>query len=244
MSGHSHAKTVKRVKDANDQKRGKIFSKISRMISVAAKEGVDPNVNTKLRQAFDEAKKVNMPKENVERAIKRGTGEDASEQLEEVLYEALGPEGVSLIIEGITDNKNRALTETRVLLQKYGFKMANEGSVRWAFEPRGILILGWKKDRGPKEKEAAELAAIEAGAEDLEWFEEEGEGCLEILTKPSELEQIKKILEEKGFLIERSALGWKAKDKIAPSVKVKDIMEKLAEEIADSETIQEFYSNL
>ena len=241
MSGHSHAKTVKRVKDANDQKRGKMFSKVSRIISVAAKEGADPAFNNKLRQALDEAKKVNMPKENVERAIKRGTGEDTSEQLEEVLYEALGPEGVSLIIEGITDNKNRALVEVRALLQKHNFKLANEGSVRWAFEPKGIIIANCKPlVANLKNKEEVELLAIEAGAEDLDWDEE----YLEILTKPDEIEQTKKTLEEGGFSIEKTVLGWKAKDKITPSEKTQIIVDKLADEFDESETIQEFYSNL
>lgn len=240
MSGHSHAKTVKRVKDANDQKRGKIFSKISRIISVAAKNGSDPSFNNKLRQALDEAKKVNMPKENVERAIKRGAGEDASEQLEEVLYEALGHDGVSLIIEGITDNKNRALVEVRTLLQKHGLKLANEGSVKWAFEPKGIIIANCGALITKQSKDEIELSAIEAGAEDLTWDEE----YLEISTKPTDIEQTKKILEAKGFVIEKTVLGWKAKDKITVSEKTQGIIDKLADEFDESETIQEFYSNL
>jgi len=117
MSGHSHFATIKRKKEIEDQKRGKAFSKLGRMISIMAKEGSDPEMNPRLRQAIEEAKKFNMPKNNIERAIQKGAGELEGEMLEEVSYEALGPNGISLIINGITDNKNRTLLEVKQALQ-------------------------------------------------------------------------------------------------------------------------------
>lgn len=136
MSGHSHAKTIKRIKEASDKKRGQAFSKVARLISVAVKEGgVNPSTNPKLRIAVETARSVNMPKENIDRAIKKGSGEDISvEKLEEVTFEAYGPGGVAIIIEGITDNKNRALGEVKQILNQHGAKMVNEGGLRWMFE--------------------------------------------------------------------------------------------------------------
>lgn len=136
MSGHSHAKTIKRIKEASDKKRGQIFSKMARLISVAVKEnGPNPDTNPKLRIAIETARSANIPKENIDRAIKRGTGEDVSaEKLEEVIFEAFGPGGVAIIIEGITDNKNRTLGEIKQILNQHGAKMIGAGGVRWMFE--------------------------------------------------------------------------------------------------------------
>ena len=135
MSGHSHFKTIKRVKEANDKKRAQIFSKMARLISVAVKEfGPNPETNPKLRAALETAKQMNVPKENIEKAIKRGTGEIGGEKLEEFLFEAYGPGSVAIIIEGITDNKNRALGEIKHVLSENGSKLVGEGGVRWMFE--------------------------------------------------------------------------------------------------------------
>ena len=137
MSGHSHSKTIKHRKDAVDAKRGKIFSKISRLISVAAKEkGGDTETNPKLKLAIEKAREANMPKENIERAIKRGTGQLKGVKMEEFMYEAYGPAGVALIIEGITDNKNRTLAEIKHILSRFGGKLANTGSVKYLFDKK------------------------------------------------------------------------------------------------------------
>jgi len=137
MSGHSHSKTIKHKKDAIDAKRGKIFSKISHLISVAAKEkGGDPETNPKLKLAIERAREANIPKENIERAIKRGTGELAGAKMEEFTYEAYGPAGAALIIEGITDNKNRTLAEIKNILSRFGGKLADSGSVRYLFDKK------------------------------------------------------------------------------------------------------------
>lgn len=247
MSGHSHAKTVKRVKDANDAKRGKVFSKIARMISVAAREGGDPSANSKLRAALDEAKKANLPKDNVERAIKRGTGEEQGEQLEEVLYEVIGPNGVMLILEGITDNKNRTLAEIRQVLQKHNTKLADEGSLRWQFEQKGF-ITAKPADQQKQSKEKLELKAIEAGAEETRWFKEEAEEgrekMLAVQTSLENLEAVKAGLEQEGVKLESSTLGWQAKQEIEVSPEQREKLNKLFDELDDNEAVQEIYSNL
>ncbi len=241
MSGHSHAKTVKRTKDANDAKRGKIFSKMARLISLAAKDGADPETNAKLKSAVETAKKFNLPKENIDRAIKKGTGEEAGEQLEEVLYEALGPAGVSIILEGITDNKNRTLAEVRQILQKHNAKLADEGSVKWTFEQKGVVFI---EINSTTNKDDLELKAIEAGAQDIKKQKSEDGEFLEIYTKVEELEQIKEKLKEQGIEIESSSLGWIASQEIECSDKDKKKLEELFDDLDESDSIQEIYSNL
>jgi len=137
MSGHSHSKTIKHRKDAVDAKRGKIFSKMSRLISVAAKDkGGDPETNPKLKLAIEKARGTNMPKDNIEKAIKRGTGQLEGVKMEEFVYEAYGPAGTALIIEGITDNKNRTLAEIKHILSRFSGKLANSGSVKYLFDKK------------------------------------------------------------------------------------------------------------
>lgn len=136
MSGHSHAKTIKHQKELTDKKRSQVFSKVARLISVAVREGgTNPETNPKLRMAIETGRSVNMPKENIDRAIKRGAGGNFStENLEEVIFEAYGPGGIAIIIEGITDNKNRTLGEIKQILNQHEAKLVGEGGVRWMFE--------------------------------------------------------------------------------------------------------------
>ncbi|MBZ1345123.1 MAG: YebC/PmpR family DNA-binding transcriptional regulator [Candidatus Nealsonbacteria bacterium] len=135
MSGHSHFKSIKRDKSISDKKRGQMFSKIARLISVAAKEGgTNPETNSKLRVVIEEAKKLNLPKENIERAIKQAAGGGEESNLEKVLFEAYGPGGIAIIIEGITDNKNRTLAEIKQILNQNNGKLVGEGAVKWMFE--------------------------------------------------------------------------------------------------------------
>jgi len=138
MSGHSHWHNIKFKKELTDKKRGKTLSKVSRLITVAVKEkGADPEMNPKLKLAIERAKEVNVPKDNIEKAIQRGLGKTEGSQMEEILYEAYGPAGVALIIEGITDNKNRTIAEVRHILTKFGGKLAESGSVRYMFDKKG-----------------------------------------------------------------------------------------------------------
>jgi YebC/PmpR family DNA-binding regulatory protein len=138
MSGHSHAKKVKHQKDATAAQRSKVFSKLASEITIAARSGgKDPTSNPRLRTAIEKAREVNMPSDNVDRAIRRGTGEDTGQQLEELLFEALGPNNIAILITAITDNKNRTLGEIRRIMQDHQGKLVGEGSVRWMFERQG-----------------------------------------------------------------------------------------------------------
>ncbi len=241
MSGHSHAKTVKATKDANAAVKGKIFSKMARLISLAAKEGGNPEFNAKLKGAIDTAKKFNMPKDNIERAVKKGTGELEGEALEAISVEILGPGGISIIVDGITDNKNRSMGEIKQIAQKRGCKLANEGSLKWQFEQSGIINTVIVAET---RKEELEMLAIEAGASDLIWQTEEDQFYLEIITKPEELNIVKKILEEKGVEIESANLGWVAKEEITASESDKKIAENLFNDLDESDSVQNIYSNL
>ena len=244
MSGHSHFKTILRRKTAEDEKRGKVFSKMARVISVAARDGADPETNAKLKQAIDQAKAANVPKENIERAIRRGSGQEPGVQLEEVSYEIIGPGGVSIILEGITDNKNRTLSEIRQILQKQGAKLANEGSLKWAFGQKGVLALPMSQDEQVSSQEELELKAIEAGAEDIHIREYDNEKFMEIITKPEDLEKTKQALEKQGLTIEASSLDWLANEYLEVVQKTKEKCLALFDELNDHEAIQDIYSNL
>jgi len=239
MSGHSHWATVKRGKEIEDKKRGKIFSKLSRMLSIAAKEGgKNPETNPKLRMAIEQAKSFNMPKDNIERAIQKGTGELVEEKLEEVVFEAYGPGKTAIIIEGITDNKNRTLSEIKQILNQKGGKLASEGSVKWLFERKGTLIVN--NEQRTMNNEELELKAIEAGAEDTYWHN----NLLDVYTKPEDLEKVKKNLEKKQIKIESATLDWVAKEMIEVEEKNKETCQKLFEALDENDAVQDIYSNL
>lgn len=257
MSGHSHSKKIKREKAITDQKRGQMFSKIARMISVAIKEGgPNPETNQKLNVAMETAKRWNLPKENIERAIKKGSGEEsAGEKLETVSFEAFGPGGAALIIEGITDNKNRTLGEIKQILSQNNGKLVGEGAVRWLFEKRGVITVIFaypseakggdermfidSQSSSIKDKEELELAVIEAGAEDVRWDDD-----LEVYTTPGNLEKVKKILEEKEIKIDSFSLDWVAKETVDLDKKQKEACQKLFDALDENEAVQGIYSNI
>lgn len=238
MSGHSHAKTVMATKMANAAKKGKIFSKMGRLITIAAKDGGDPTKNSKLKAAMDQAKSFDMPKENIERAIKKGTGELAGEALEEVIFEGFGPGGIALIMEGITDNTNRTLSEVKVTLNQNGGKLAGEGAVKWMFERKGDITIN--NEQKNINKDEFEMQAIEAGADDIQWAETE----IYVYTKPEDLETVKKALEEKGYKVEASSLSFVAKEEVAVGEKEKEQAEKLFEALDENDAVNNVYSNL
>ena len=237
MSGHSHAKKVKHQKEATAAQRSKIFSKLGGELYIAAKErGGDPGTNPQLRHILDRARTVNMPTANIERAIKRGTGEEKGDVLQEVLFEGYGPGGIAVLVEGITDNKNRALGEVKQAFDKNQGKLAGEGAVRWMFQRKGAVNV----PPGNKPKEDIELLSIEAGAEDLYWRED---GTLEVYTSPTGAEQLKKTLEEQGVAAEPASLEWVPKERVVLSQGDKKAAEKLFEALDESDAVQEIYAN-
>ena len=236
MSGHSHWHGIRHKKELEDKKRAQIFSKLARVISVAARDGTDPETNPRLRMAIERAKEFRMPNENIERAIQRGAGKIEGENLEEFTFEAIGPGKIAIIIEGITNNKNRALNEIKNILAKHNGKLAQEGSQRWMFQKLGIVTV----DPQNKKKEDVELEAIEAGAEDLKWQNT----LLEIYTKPDQLEKVKNQLKESGLKIESAILGWVPKEEIEVPEEIKRQAEKLFEALDENDDVQEIYSNI
>lgn len=240
MSGHSHFSSIKHKKEITDKKRGQIFSKLSKEISVAAKEGGgNLETNTKLRLVIEKTKEWNLPKENIERAIKRGTGELAGGKLEEVSFEAYGPGGIAIIIEGIADNKNRALSEIKQVLSQNNGKLADTGSVRWLFERKGVIeVRSMKSEEGNRED--LELKAIEAGAEDIHW----NDNKVDIYTKVEDLEKVKANLKKQGIQIESASLDWMAKENIQINEKDEKDSKKLFETLDELDSVQEIYSNL
>lgn len=237
MSGHSHARTVKHDKDLAASKRSKVFSKLAAEITVAVKQGGgNPDTNPRLRTAMDRAKDSNMPSDNVERAIKKGTGEDQAENLEEMLLEAYGPGGVALLISGITDNKNRILGEIKQILSKNQGKMVEGGAVRWLFEQKGVMAI---KSSLPKDE--LEMKAIDEGAEDLYWRED---GMLDVYTKPTELEKVKNSLQAAGLTVQEASIDWVPKEEISVDQKSVDNNQKLFDELNENDAVQGIYSNL
>ena len=241
MSGHSHARTIRHQKNITDQKRGQIFSKMARVIWVAVKEG-GPNTetNSKLRLAIETAHSFRMPNENIERAIKRATGEIPEKKLEEVLYEAYGPGGIAIIIEGITDNKNRSLNEIKQILNQHNGKLVQEGAIKWMFERKGCITINIKNQNPKTKNDELELLVIEAGAEDLYWYGED----LDVYTNIKDLEKVKKNLEEKGVKIDSTSFDLKPKEMIDLKEKEKESCLKLFEALDESESVQEIYSNI
>lgn len=209
MSGHSKWSKIKHKKGAADQKRGANFTKLGNAITVAARKGGDPGMNFSLRMAIDKARSGNLPKDNIERAIKRGTGELDGVQLEENTYEGFGPGKIGIIIETLTDNKNRTVAEIKHVLDKSGGSLGGPGTVMWMFNKYGVLTIN--KESLEIDKDELELKSIDAGAKDIEENEQE----IVILTKPEELQKVKENLEEnKNVKIESAEIQFIAKEKL------------------------------
>ena len=192
MSGHSKWSTIKHKKAATDAKRGKLFTKLSKEIIVAAKQGGgDPEMNFRLRMAIQIAKDANMPADNIDRAVKKGAGSGSEgDTMAEITYEGYGPGGVGIMLETLTDNKNRTVSDIRSTFTRAGGNMAESGSVAWQFEQKGVIIV----DASEKIAEDLALIAIDAGADDFETYE----GTLHIYSEPSSLEGIRTTLSETG----------------------------------------------
>lgn len=237
MSGHSKWSKIKRQKGATDAKRGAIFTKLGNLITISSKEkGGDIETNFGLRMAVDKAKSANMPKDNIERAIKRGTGELAGETIEELTYEGFGPANSQFIIKSLTDNKNRSASGIRHIFTKYG---GSFGSVAWNFERKGVIRISKEKNKNIASDEF-ELEIIDAGAQDI-LKEDEG---ITIYTKIEDLKKIKDFLDEKNIEAESSDIEYIAKEGININEEEKEKIEKFINELDDNEDIADYYTNV
>ncbi len=238
MSGHNKWSSIKHKKAINDAKRANIFTKYAKIIEVAARNGGDPEMNFTLRMAIDKARSVNMPKDNIERAIKRGTGEGKDGVvLEEVTYEAYGPGQVSMLIQCITDNKNRTLTDVKTILKKNKGKFVEGGGVSWQFEQKGLIVV---EDIKPEEQEKIEMDVIESGAEDYEFDDE----VAMIYTKANELKKVQDALEKAGLKITEAKIIFDAKDKISVSDEELADLENLIGLLEENDDVSEVWTSL
>ena len=236
MSGHSKWASIKHKKALVDAKRGKIFTKFIREITIAAKMGGgDPNSNPRLRTAVASAKSANMPVDNIDRAIKKGTGALEGVNYEEVFYEGYGPEGVAVYVQCLTDNKNRTASEIRNIFSKKSGNMAGAGSVAWLFEKRGLIVVHESK---ASEEQLMELV-LNAGAEDLSKADDK----FEILTNPPEFEAVKKVLEDAKISYESADIQFIPKNLVSVNATHARQVLTLIESLEDHDDVQNVYAN-
>jgi YebC/PmpR family DNA-binding regulatory protein len=236
MSGHSKWATIRRKKGALDAKRGKLFTKLIKELTIAAREGGgDPTGNPRLRLAVDNAKAANMPADNIERAIKKATGELEGTTISELTYEGYGPGGIAVLVEVATDNKNRTVAEVRHIFSKQGGNMGESGSVAWMFEKKGIITL---PKQGKSEDDILEIV-LNAGAEDMRTEDE----YFEIQSEVESFEPVRRSLIDKNLTIENASLQWIAKNTLNIAGENAEKMLKLIESLEDCDDVQNVYSN-
>jgi YebC/PmpR family DNA-binding regulatory protein len=236
MSGHSKWATTKRAKAVTDAKRSAVFTKVARLITVAAREkGGDISANFSLRMAIDKARAANMPKDNIEKAIKRGTGELDGGTIEELVYEGIGPANSQFIVKVLTDNKNRSASEIRHLFTKSGGSL---GSVAWNFVQKGVIRISNFKFQISNDEQELEL--IEAGVDDI-LKEEEG---ITLYTKPEDLQKVKKFLDDKQINVESAEIEFVAKDEAAVRESDREKFEKFIEALEENEDVSDYYVNV
>ena len=236
MSGHSKWSKIKHQKGADDVKRGNLFTKLTREIIIAAKDGGgDPDTNFRLRLAVQKARDSNMPMDNIDRAIKKGTGDLAGGSLIEMTLEGYGPSGMAILVSALTDNRNRTVQEVRSTFTRHGGSMGESGCVAWIFESRGVININ------AENVEADELAlnAIDAGAEDVQVES----GVVEVITKPDALEKVRAALEQKKIKIEESELQMVSKTLVKLDEKAATQALKLLERLEEIDDVQNVYSN-
>lgn len=236
MAGHSKWANIKHRKGKQDAARGKVFTKLIREITVSAREGGgDESSNPRLRSAVMAAKSENMPAANIERAIKKGTGELEGESYEAAIYEGYGPGGVAMFVEALTDNKNRTVSEVRHLFNKYNGSMAENGAVAWVFEQKGLIVV-------PKEgvdEDEVMMIALEAGAEDMV----EEESSFEIFTPVSETDVVRKAVEDAGVTVDRAELTRIPQNSVPVEGKTAQQLLTLMEMLEDNDDVQRVYAN-
>ncbi len=236
MSGHSKWSTIKRKKGAEDAKRGKIFTRIARDITVAARHSGDPGANPTLRLAIERARAANMPKDNIERAIKKGTGELEGGDLEEMVYEAYAPHGIPVLIKVLTDNRNRTLADVRKVFNRQGGNLAEAGAVSWMFDLKGYITI----ERAKQDPDEVFMMAVDAGAEDVE-ISDEG---FEVYTSPEDLHTVSSALSKAGLKVEDAELSYVPKNEIELGPKETVQVMGLIETLEELDDIQQVYSGL
>ncbi|GAC1600855.1 MAG: YebC/PmpR family DNA-binding transcriptional regulator [Candidatus Saccharimonadales bacterium] len=234
MSGHSKWASIKHQKGIKDARRGASFTKFANLISVAARAGADPDTNFKLRLALDLARKSGVPNANIDRAIRRGSGQDGAITFEEITYEGYGPGGAAVIVESATDNRNRTAPEVRAAFSKHGGSLGTPNSVAFQFTQRGVIVTA------AKDLDEATMDAIEAGAEDVE----EGDGQLVIYTKPTDLDTVRKALAAKNYGIEKAELSFEPNTtvEVSDEATARKLM-KLMDALDDLDDVTNTYAN-
>lgn len=237
MSGHSKWSTIKHKKAATDAKRGQIFTKLAREISMAARAGGgDPSMNAALRLAILRARDSNMPNDNVQRAIERGTGGGDGASLEEITYEGYGPGGTAVMVQVLTDNRNRTVADLRTTFSRNGGNLGENGAVAWQFDLRGVITVAVRRGMDPDE---VQLAAIEAGALDMSADEDE----VQVYCEPADMEPVRQALEQAGFTIENAEVAQVAKNLVALDVDKAEQCLRLLERLDDLDDVSRVYSN-
>jgi len=238
LSGHSKWSSIKHKKGAADAKRGQLFSKLSRAILVAAKEGGgDPANNLALQNAIEKARSYSMPKDNIDRAIAKGSGADAdANAFETIVYEGYGPEGVALIVEALTDNKNRTAADVRHLFAKHGGNLGATGAVAWQFERLGVVVVS----AGGADEEELLLVAADAGADDVQ---PDG-STFQVTSAPEELAAVREAVEQAGFSVESAELQLVPKTTVAidDEAKARQVM-RLVDALEENDDVQDVYAN-
>jgi YebC/PmpR family DNA-binding regulatory protein len=236
MSGHSKWAQIKHQKAGNDAKRGQLFTKLGRELTIAARSGPDPDANVRLRLAVQRAKDANMPAENIERAIKKGSGQGEGTALEEITYEGYGPGGAALLVEVATDNRNRAAAEVRNALNRAGGNLGESGSVGWLFDPRGIITV----ELDGTDPDELALQAIDAGAEDVQ---PDGD-VVEIYTTPAAFEQVRRAVEQLPVTVTSAETTMLPKTTVAADEETALKVLRLIDRLEDLEDVQKVYTNL
>jgi YebC/PmpR family DNA-binding regulatory protein len=237
MSGHSKWSTIKRKKQATDTKRGKLFTKIGRELAIAAREGgPDPDTNIRLRLVIDKARAANMPKDNIERAIRRGAGLEKGEALEEIVYEGYGPQGVAVLVQVLTDNRNRSAADVRRLFSRHGGSLGETGCVAWQFDAQGYIAV----DATQVDPEVVFEVAVDSGAEDVAM----GEDWIEIITSPSDLHTVKEALSAHQIPVDSAELSMIPKITMTLDEKATLSNMSLIDALEELDDVQQVYSNL
>jgi len=241
MSGHSKWHNIQARKGKQDAKRGKLFSMYSKKITIAAKSGSDMTTNFSLRMLVEKAREVAMPKDNIDRAIKRGSGQDPDAAvIEEVTYEAYGPGGIAVMIKTLSDNRNRTVSELKHILSDHNGSMGGSGSVAWMFDQCGLVdVLAEKFVVANMSREDLEMALIEVGAEDIT----EEDSVVSVKTKMENLQKVTAKLKELGVEPESSGLAWVSKEKVVVAEDVRTNLEKIFAELEENEDVDDYFTN-